>query len=195
MHMSGLKTLHARMKVAGSQRAKFQIAHNHLTFDCLFLTDIAPYEFVMAAIGHQDLALVYTVQRGYMIDPTLDNADYTALAKALSQGKFSQNPFNPAQFLAQINAKIPTQYQLPSATDVVSTYRHRIEEGHKPYFKGWLLNPGKKKPEAPNLAKTLRCFGQHVHDACKRSRTSSCWTNDPNKAKPYTSPPTRHKEP
>ena len=57
VYMSGLRRMHAVMRAASDYKAHFPITRNGIDFDCLFLVDATPYEFVLAAIGHPDVAL------------------------------------------------------------------------------------------------------------------------------------------
>lgn len=190
--MPGLKRLHLSMRRAGTERARFQIHHAPLTFDCLFLTDIAPYEFVLAAIGHPSLVFVFAVERGYCIQTAFDNALYRALADALRAGRHSGNALVPSAFLAQIDAAIPADVrhtQPVTTADVLRLYCQRIEHPDKPYFAGWLRNPAGKRVRPENLDKTKLCYGQQVRDACDRQNISSCWTHDSRQGIAYFPPP------
>lgn len=197
-HMPGLKRLHLSMRRAGTERARFQIHHAPLTFDCLFLTDIAPYEFVLAAIGHPDLIFVFHVERGYCIDTSFENSLYRALADALQLGRSSNNKLIPSRFLEQIDAAIPADVGRTSAVttaDVLRVYRQHVEESEKVYFKGWLRNPTGKRVRPENLDKTKRCFGQQVHDACDRQNISSCWSPIPADEVAFHLPPMANTQP
>lgn len=190
--MPGLKRLHLSMRQAGTERARFPIQHGAVAFDCLFLTDLTPFEFVLAAVGHPDQVFVFPVLRGYRIDTQMAPEDYSALARLLNQGAYSRTPFQPSAFLTRIDAAIPAHFaqtQPVTTADVIRGYRHHVEESAKVYFKGWLRNPDGKKPKPGNLAKTRRCFGQQVHDGCERQRISSCWSDQPAEAVAYTPPP------
>lgn len=187
--MQGLRRLHQAMRLAGDQRAHFQVTHNRIVFDCLFLVDIVPFEFVLAAIGHPDVALVLPVHKGYRIAPDFGDG-YKPLARLFHAGEESFRPFRPGQFLREIDPAIPATYRRPTHVDVVRTYRHHVEEGDKPYFFGWrdndLTPPDRVRPA--NLDKTRRCFGQRIRDLCERTNQSSRWTADPAKARNYVEP-------
>ncbi len=177
--MPGLKRLHLSMRRAGTERARFTITHNHVTFDCLFLTDIAPYEFVLAAVGHPGMVFVFDVLRGYMIQTAFADALYRELANLLRTGIHSGNVLKPSDFLRQIDDAVPADVgrtRTVTTADVLRTYRHLVDEDQKIYFKGWLRNPDGKHVKPENLDKTKRCFGQQVHDSCQRQNISSCWS-------------------
>lgn len=189
VRMNGLRRLHAHMRQSGDQRASFQIKHNHVEFDCLFLVDIEPFEFVLAAVGHPDVAMVLSIDVvEYTTAPYFGDA-YKALARLFNTGQESFKPFQPFSFLVEVDRKIPSSYRKPTPADVVKTYRHHVEEGDKPYFVGWLDNDKQgHRVRASNLEKTRRCFGQAVHDVCARTNQSSRWTNDPHCNRPYFDP-------
>lgn len=188
IHMQGLRRLHEAMRAAGDQRARFQITHNRIVFDCLFLTDIAPFEFVLAAIGHPDVALVLHVRRGYLVVPNFGDG-YKPLARLFHTGEETFRPFKPAEFLCEIDRDIPTAYRKPTHIETVRTYRHHVEEGDKPYFFGWLdNNPQGRRVSPENLDKTRRCFGERVRDICERTNQSSRWTADRASARDYFEP-------
>lgn len=193
-HMPGLKRLHLSMRRAGTERARFQIHHAPLTFDCLFLTDITPYEFVLAAVGHPDLVFVFAVERGYCIQTAFDNTLYRALADALQRGRGSTSKLVPNRFLEEIGAAIPNDIGRTltiTTADVLRIYRRHVEESEKVYFKGWLRNPEGKRVRPENLDKTRRCYGQKVRDSCERQNISSCWTPISAEEVAFTLPPSR----
>ena len=178
--MNGLKRLHFSMRRAGTERARFAIKHNQVTFDCLFLTDIEPYEFVLAAVGHPGIVFVFEVLRGYLIEGVFEYELYARLAALLGTGAASGNKLIPREFLRQIDAAIPADVsgtRRVTTADVLRVYRHHIEEDQKIYFKGWLRNAPGKHVTVANLDKTRRCFGQKIRDSCLRQNISSCWSH------------------
>ena len=186
--MQGLRRLHQAMRDAGDRRTHFQVTHNRVVFDCLFLVDIVPFEFVLAAIGHPDVALVLSVHKGYCIAPDFGD-DYKPLARLFHTGEGTFRPFRPGEFLREIDRAIPNTYRKPTHVDVVRTYRHHAEESDKPYFFGWLDNNLQgNHVGAANLDKTRRCFGQRIRDLCERTNQSSRWTADPARARDYFAP-------
>ncbi len=193
VHMAGLKRLHFSMRRAGTERARFAIRYNHVTFDCLFLTDIEFYEFVLAAIGHPGVVFVFEVRRGYLINDDFDPALGSGLANLLNTGAHSQNELVPQSFLRQIDAVIPAECGgTPRVTtaDVLRIYGRNVEENDKIYFKGWLRNGLGRHVTPENLDKTRRCFGQKIHDSCKRQNISSCWSADPAEEVAFSVPKT-----
>jgi hypothetical protein len=165
------------MRTAGDYKARFHVTHNGVDFDCLFLVDVTPYEFVLAAIGHQDVALLLAVRPGYRIEPDFGD-DYKPLARLFDRGAGTFRPFVPAQFLREIDQAIPGHYRQPTPTTIIQTYRHHIEQGDRPYFIGWRDNDTRgEQVSGENLAKTERCFGPVVRKLCERTNQSSCWTH------------------
>lgn len=179
VQMMGLKRLHFSMRRAGTERVRFAVQHNHVAFDCLFLTDIEPFEFVLAAVGHPGIVFVFEVLRGYLIKGEFENELYARLAALLGTGAESGKKLIPNQFLRQIDAAVPDDVghtQRVTTADVLRTFRHHVEEDQKIYFRGWLRNPPGNHVKLKNLDKTRRCFGQQVHDSCRRQNISSCWS-------------------
>lgn len=194
VYMSGLRRMHTAMKKAGDRKAHFQLTHNGIVFDCLFLVDVTPYEFVLAAIGHPDVALLLQVQRGYTIEPDFGD-DYKPLARLFNTGAGTFRPFNAARFLEEINRAIPGHYRKPTSTTIVQTYRHHIEQGDRPYFIGWRDNDLRKKHVTPeNLAKTERCFGPAIRKTSERTNQSSCWTHIAARERTFFAPPAKRKK-
>lgn len=105
------------MKKAGDRKAHFLIKHNGIEFDCLFLVDVTPYEFVLAAIGHPNVALLLKVPTDYRVDPDFED-DYKPLANLFNTGKGTFQPFNAARFLEEINREIPGQYRKPTPSEI-----------------------------------------------------------------------------
>ncbi|MDQ3511673.1 MAG: DUF6037 family protein [Pseudomonadota bacterium] len=189
VQMHGLRRLHQAMRTNGDQRAHFRITHNGIDFDCLFLVDIVPFEFVLAAIGHPDVAIVLPVLKGYYVMPDFGE-DYKPIAQLFNNAAGSFTPFRPSGFLQEIDAAIPTGYRQPTLGDITRAYRHHLDEADKPHFLGWLdnnLTPPNRVSVA-NLDKTKRCFGQRIRDICERTNQSSRWTADASKAKAFVAP-------
>ncbi len=191
VHMSGLRRLHATMRANGDHKAHFQLTHNGIDFDCLFLVDITPYEFVLAAIDHPDVALLLEVSPDYRINPDFGD-DYTPLARLFNTGAGTFRPFNTARFLEEINRAIPGHYRQPTPATIIQTYRHHVEHGGRPYFLGWRDNDLRGERVSPeNLAKTERCYGPAIRRLCERTNQSSCWTHIAIREKAFFAPPTK----
>ncbi len=191
VQMQGLRRLHQVMRAAGDHKAHFQLTHNGIDFDCLFLVDVTPYEFVLAAIGHPDVALLLPVLRGYFIEPDFGD-DYKPLARLFNRGAATFHPFNPAQFLREIDRAIPGHYRQPTPAKIIQTYRHHVEHGDRPYFLGWRDNDLRGDHVSPeNLAKTERCFGPAIRTLCERTNQSSCWTHIAAREKAFFAPPVK----
>jgi len=180
--------MHAVMRAASDYKAHFPITRNGIDFDCLFLVDATPYEFVLAAIGHPDVALLLKVSPDYRVTPAFGD-DYTPLARLFNTGAGTFRPFNAARFLEEINRVIPGHYRRPTSATINRTYRHHGEDPDKPYFIGWRDNDLQDKRVSPeNLAKTERCFGPAIRKLCQRTNQSSCWTHIAGREKPFFAP-------
>ena len=194
VHMSGLRRLHTTMRANGDHKAHFQLTHNGIDFDCLFLLDVTPYEFVLAAIGHPDVALLLEVSPDYRINPDF-GSDYMPLARLFNTGAGTFRPFNAARFLEEINRAIPGHYRQPTPATIIQTYRHHVEHGDRPYFLGWSDNDKRGRKVTPeNLAKTKRCFGPNIRRLCERTNQSSCWTHIADREKPFVAPPAKRQK-
>lgn len=194
VQMQGLRRLHTAMRANGDYKAHFQLTHNGIDFDCLFLVDVMPYELVLAAISHPDVALLLLVHPGYTIEPEFGE-DYKPLATLFDRGPQTFHPFNPTQFLRDIDRAIPGQYRQPTPAMIIQTYRHHVEHGDRPYFIGWRDNDlrGDQVSDA-NLAKTERCFGPAIRTLCQRTNQSSCRTHIAAKEKAFFAPPVKRQK-
>lgn len=191
VQMQGLRRLHTAMRAAGDHKAHFQLTHNGIDFDCLFLVDVTPYEFVLAAIGHPDVALLLPVQRGCFIEADFGE-DYKPLARLFDQGAGTFHPFNPAQFLREIDQAMPGHYRQPTPAKIIQTYRHHVGHGDRPYFLGWRDNDLRGDRVSPeNLAKTERCYGPAIRTLCERTNQSSRWTHIATSERPFFAPPAK----
>ena len=186
MRLEGLAALHASMRVAEMERARFNIQHNHLTFVCLFLADITPYELVLGCVGH-NLLLIYKVSRAYDVSPYLGD-QYNALAKALRNGANAGVRLEPSVFLREIDAAIPRNARdvtTPNGADIARAYRH-VEEADKVYFCNFRENTTRgHKVTQSNLEKTRLFLGEKAHQFCNDRNLSTCWTDDPTRERPF----------
>ncbi|MDR0182392.1 DUF6037 family protein [Lysobacter arvi] len=179
MKLNGLAALHASMREAGMLRARFKVQHNHLTFACLFLADITPYELALGCVG-RNLLLLYKVDAHFETSPYLGD-QFGALKEALRNGAHTGNALQPSVFLAEIDGKLPrtaNAVAAPTGSDIARVYRH-VEDADKIYFCGLQDNSSRGRRVTPsNLEKTRLFLGESAYDFCRSKNISSCWTDD-----------------
>ena len=185
MHLSGLIPLYRSMREQDIGRCKFRYQVNHLTFDCLFFTDIQPFELVMGCLGH-NFAIFLDVQQGFNIKPYIDDTEtFYALLNALRTHHGADHQLNLKEFFQAFNEHIPettNPNNVVIPADVIRYYSD-IEEADKVYFCGWLDNnqQGHRVSEA-NLYKTRRLLGQRAFEFAERRNQSTRWTHEQHRA-------------
>jgi len=185
MKLTGLEPLFRSMQTQQITRYKFRYEINYLKFDCLFFTDIRPFELVMGCRG-QNFAIFLDVHPGFNIRPYIEPKDtYSALSKALRTHERSDGKLIPGEFFQAFNERIPTianPYNTVGNEDVVRYYSD-IEEADKIYFCGWLDNnqQGHRVTES-NLYKTKLLLGQRAFDFSQRRNHSTRWTHEKSRA-------------
>jgi hypothetical protein len=191
MRLTGLEPLYRSMRAQDIGRAKFRYTLNHLTFECLFFADTAPYELVMGCLGH-NFVIFMDVSAGFEIKPFIEPKEiFFALRKALFQNAGSGQQLSVTDFFKEFNKHIPahTSPREAATADDVMRYYPDIEESAKRYFCGWHDNNAQGEKVRPkNLAKTRRLQGQRAHDFSLRRNQSTCWTHRPERAIPFFIP-------
>lgn len=181
MHLTGLEPLYRSMQAQDMGRAKFRYTRQHLTFECLFFADIAPYELVMGCLGH-NFVIFMEVGQDFEITPYIEPKEtFFALRNAIFQNAGSDHRLSVGDFFNEFNRHIPTHVtQRDVATSVdVGQYYPDMEHADRLYFCGWLDNNKQGNHVSPkNLAKTRRLQGQRAHDFSQRRNQSTRWTNN-----------------
>lgn len=191
MVMGGLSTLYYSMKEQGIDRCKFRYQVNHLTFDCLYLIDITPFELVMGCLGH-NFALFFDVTRGFQIKPYIDDREtFFDLLNALRANGDSDYQLNIKEFLEEFNKHIPdtASATTPATSQDIVRYYSNIEDADKVYFCGWRNNSARgENVSEKNLRKTQLMMGQQAFEFAQRRNQSTMWTHEQNKSKGFYIP-------
>ena len=150
--LSGLKALYKSMRQQDIERYKFRYQLRHLTFDCLFFIDDAPFELAMGCIGH-DFILLFDVKAGFKVEPIIKPTEtYWKLINALKTNGQSFAPFEPEAFLNQLNRAIPPHadpQQVPTPAEIAK-YTETLKSPKKFIFVAgattWLKNKASPAP-------------------------------------------------
>mgnify|MGYP006273080993 FL=1 len=92
----------------------------------------------------------------------------------------------PRFFFVQFNKNVPNvaSINVKAEPHEIAQYRKVAEEKDKIYFLGWRNNDVREeKVSETNLAKTKDLLGKKAYARCSSKNISSCWTDDPAKAK------------
>jgi hypothetical protein len=185
MKLDGLVNLYRSMKSQGIDRCRFEYRHGRALFDVFFFIDDSPFILLFGAKG-EAFSFEVEVTSGFNINPTLDSATYKELCRILGLEYDPNNPFSPKGFFAQFNQHVPRTASINANAEPhdIAQYRNVAEEEDKIYFLGWRNNDrrGERVSEV-NLAKTKDLLGKKAYDRCNSKNISSCWTDDPDKAK------------
>ncbi|MDX1811382.1 MAG: DUF6037 family protein [Gammaproteobacteria bacterium] len=185
MKLDGLVDLYRSMKDQGIDRYRFEYCHGCALFDVFFFIDESPFILLFGAKG-EAFSFEVEVKAGFYIDPTLDGDTYKELCKVLGLEYDPRNPFSPKGFFSQFNLNVPNvaSISVKAEPHEIAQYRKVAEEEDKIYFLGWRNNHirGEQVSET-NLKKTKDLLGQMAYSCCNSKNISSCWTDDPAKAK------------
>lgn len=185
MKLDGLVGLYRSMKKQEIDRYRFEYRHGRALFDVFFFIDESPFILLFGAKG-EAFSFEVEVGVGFNINPTLDRGTYKELCCILGLKYDPNNPFSPKGFFAQFNKHVPHTASINNKVEPhqIAQYRSIAEEEDKIYFIGWRNNGlrGERVSET-NLAKTKCLLGQKAYERCKSKNISSCWTDDPAKAK------------
>ena len=185
MQLNGLVNLYRSMKNQAIERYRFEYRHGHALFDVFFFIDESPFILLFGAKG-EAFSFEMEVKAGFNIDPTLDSDTYKQLCRILGLKYDPNNPFSPKEFFTQFNQNVPhgASINAKAESHEIAQYRKIAEEEDKIYFLGWRNNElrGDIVSET-NLAKTKDLLGHKAYTRCKSKNISSCWTDDPAKAK------------
>ena len=190
MKLDGLINLYRSMKDQEIDRYRFEYRHGKALFDVFFFIDESPFVLLFGAKG-EAFSFEMEVKEGFNISPKLDNQTYRDLCRILGLKYDPNNPFSPKEFFEQFNKHIPPSASKTSEAEPqhIAQYRSVAEEEDKIYFLGWRNNDirGERVRET-NLRKTRDLLGQKAYERCKSKNISSCWTDDPHRAKKFWLP-------
>lgn len=177
--MEGLRSLHRRMRAESQERAFFRIDSGSARLDVVFFIDESPFALLVSVHGHGGFTHEFPVFTGFRVETAMNNADYTALCRALGLRWDPSNPFSPAAFLRDLDARVPHGVPVEAPrSDIVARRHLDIEEADKSYFIGWRRNSPTERVSARNLDKTKRLMGSLAHRRSSDGNFSSCWTED-----------------
>lgn len=197
--LRNLRGLHIAMKAAQQARAQFPWVHNGERFRVVFITDDpdVPDRMVLffthssGRLSFEKPVTVlsggaYAIAAGFQDDPEV----YAKLRRLFNTGAESGRALEPTKLFEEFDKATPTSLYLvkrPEPHEALT--RRNVEEAEKIYFCGWrTYRPGGRRPTESNLRKTqLRC-GEVAYQRCLKSHISSCWTDQPDRAVPYSDP-------
>lgn len=125
-------------------------------------------------------------------NPLLGGTDYYALRDILGiRGTGGGPAWSPANFLERAQRSAGTipgnwsSHRIRTAMDLPGSYRRNVEESDKVYWCGWRRNAPDQKQTMRNYHKTSRWLGKTIADECRTCNISTCWTDDPEKARTF----------
>lgn len=197
MFMKNLKALHESMlnmfNAHGEavEHQRFRSRQGGVTFECIFSTGETPFIFSLTSRGTeaqpQSEFFLFEVSEDYKIAGYFGDM-YGRLAKVLStNGGQSGNKLLPNDFLAELDANIPTkamQNNIPSPEEIIAGRPDITEDREKPYWSHW-AHPRCKADGSPgsvsdeNRKKTAALLGSVALAYSKKVRMSSCWSPTP----------------
>ena len=141
----------------------------------------------MGSVNGDRWATVIKVENGFMA--SMNDADFYSLCRLLNLNP-GKEVFTSEIFLKHIANSSPKHVapeRIPphELIDIYPGIREQIDEADKVYFVRWAPQGDNK---ARNFAKTEKLVGRVAADFCRKHNISSCWTDDPAKAKPLTLP-------
>ena len=185
MKLDGLVALYKSMKEQYIDRYRFEYRHAKALFDIFFFIDEKPFILLFGAKGDA-FSFDIEVESGFRINPVLDKEIYKELCRVLGIKYDPENPFSTRGFFNQFNQAIPRRAEadsIPQPQDIAA-YRSIAEEEDKIYFLGWRDNEIRgENVSDTNLMKTKTLLGNKAYKRCDKKNISSCWTDDPNRAK------------
>ena len=190
MKLDGLVAIDEGMKAQGIERYRFRYQCNKVTFEVFFFIDETPFKLLFGLIGGS-FAFDLTVEEDFTINPILPRQKYYELCEVLGLKYDPNNRFSTAAFFREFNRRIPrtvNKRQEAKAHQVARYYRN-VEEADKVYFIGWRYHNGIKSNATPeNKEKTKLLLGFKAYEICSAKNISSCWCDDPSRAKSFHVP-------
>lgn len=185
MKLDGLIPVYKGMKAQNIERYRFRYKHNSVIFDVFFIIDENPFKLLFGVVG-DNFAFDLAVEKGFQINPIVPNKTYSGLCTVLGIKYNPNNRFSTLAFFQEFNRNIPNRVdkkQKAKAYQLARFYPN-VEEADKIYFVRWLNHDGIKSNVSPeNLEKTKHLLGYKYYEYCSSRNISSCWTDNPTKAK------------
>lgn len=198
MLMKNLKTLHENMlnqlNAHGEpiELQRFRSLQGSVAFECIFSTGETPYKLSLTSRGTASHPtsefFLFDVSPEYTISNYFHGDVYPRLLAILkTKGGNSGNKLVPADFLAQLDANVPTNasmLNIPSSADVIESRPDLTEERDRPYWSHW-SKPRSKADGSPgsvstaNRKKTASLLGSAALAYSDSVRMSSCWSPIP----------------
>lgn len=179
MEMTGLRVLHASMRLAGVDLQQFLFKTGIAEFDCLFSVRDDPYRLTLTSRGKNPKFFSFEILRGYRLNAYLDQETYKMLVEILSGDRRSGSPLKPSEFFTSLNHAVPKVAKLdavPSPVEIVRL-RHDVEDRDRPYFDRWEQRG--KGPSDRNKAKTRLMLGDQALAFSIKHNKSSIWSAKP----------------
>ncbi|HPL66620.1 MAG TPA: DUF6037 family protein [Smithellaceae bacterium] len=190
MKLDGLKPLYRSMKDQEIDRYRFGYTNGKASFDVFFFIDESPFILLFGVKGDK-LSFEIEIFPGFQINLPLCKETYNNLCMILGLKYDPSNRFSPKDFFSQFNISIPSTANKTSEAkphEFAKYYPH-LEEANKVYFLGWRDNQTRNEHvTTENLLKTRKLLGVKVSEMSLSKNFSSCWTDDPAKAKKFFLP-------
>ncbi|MFU2325089.1 DUF6037 family protein [Pseudomonas sp. NFX98] len=199
--MKNLRTLHVSMlsqlNVHGepTELQRFRCLQGSVAFECIFSTGEKPFKLSLTSRGTATHTtsefFLFDVSSEYTISNYFHGDTYPRLLAVLkTNGGISGNKLLPADFLAQLDAQVPTSASIsniPTTKDVLENRPDLTEDRDKPYWSHWSKprskadgSPGRVSAE--NRQKTAALLGSAALAHSDSIRMSSCWSPEPTQA-------------
>lgn len=193
-----LGELHASMRAHIERRVSFIWVNGATRFNVVFISDPSPFlahlpksekarqppiGLLMFAVVGTGETFIKQVYPGYWFEEYMGD-DYGRLAQLLRGDHPRGTPLSVKAFFEDFVGKIPTSMSgVRNITWKDLPWRPKVEEEDKIYFISYRTNPVGEHVTEANLAKTAAIIGELERDACREYNMSSCWTDDPDKAR------------
>ncbi|MFA6413820.1 MAG: DUF6037 family protein [Syntrophales bacterium] len=190
MKLDGLRQLYRSMKDQEIDRYRFGHKHGKASFDVFFFIDEKPFILLFGVKGDR-FGFEIEILPGFQINLPLDKEIYTNLCRVLGLQYDPNNRFSPKDFFEQFDRYVPIRADKSAEAKPHETakYYPDLEDANKIYFIGWRDNKIRgEKVTAANLLKTRKLLNVKVYEMSFLKNVSSCWTDDPAKAKKHFLP-------
>ena len=191
MRLYRLEAIHDVMKTQEIERYRFRYQFNRVEFEVLFFIDETPFKLLFGLIGGSFSFDRDVEQESFQMNPILPPEKYYELCEVLGLEYDPNNRFNPAVFFREFDHQIPRTLNTRQKFQPhqVARFYPNVEEADKVYFIGWRYHDGIKSNATPeNKEKTKRLLGIRAYEICSAKNVSSCWCDNPSRAKNFYVP-------